>query len=40
MMFIRKAFAGYLELWTLATGAPPETDWVIDWRWFGDDGLP
>jgi hypothetical protein len=31
-MFIRKAVALFLELWTEA--APLEPDCVVDWRWF------
>ena len=31
-MFIRKAVALFLELWTEA--AAPEPDCVVDWRWF------
>jgi hypothetical protein len=33
-MFIRKAIAMFLELWSEA--APFDTDCVIDWRWFGE----
>ena len=33
-MFIRKALALFLELWSEAS--PFETDRVVDWRWFGE----
>jgi hypothetical protein len=33
-MFIRRAIAVFLELWSTADVAP---DWtVVDWRWFED----
>jgi hypothetical protein len=32
-MLIRKAFAVFLELWSTADAA---SDWIVDWRWFGE----
>ncbi len=34
-MFIRKAFAVFLELWSEAA-APLDQACVVDWRWFGE----
>jgi hypothetical protein len=33
-MFIRRALALFLELWSEAT--PFDSDCVVDWRWFGE----
>ena len=33
-MFIRKAVALFLELWSEAT--PARSECVVDWRWFGE----
>jgi hypothetical protein len=30
-MFVRRAFAVFLELWS---SAEPGADWIVDWRWF------
>jgi hypothetical protein len=32
-MFIRKAFTVFLELWSTADRP---SDWIVDWRWFGE----
>ena len=34
-MFIRKAFAVFLELWSEAA-APLVQGCIVDWRWFGE----
>jgi hypothetical protein len=34
-MFIRKAFAVFLELWSETT-APLDQGCIVDWRWFGE----
>ena len=30
-MFIRRAVAVFLELWS---DADPVSEWIVDWRWF------
>jgi hypothetical protein len=34
-MFIRKALAVFLELWSEAT-EPLDQGCIVDWRWFGE----
>jgi hypothetical protein len=34
-MFIRKAFAVFLELWSEGT-SPIDQGCIVDWRWFGE----
>jgi len=38
IMFIRKAMALFLELWSVGEPACSDwiSDWAVDWRWFGE----